>query len=233
MQAASAHGSLDESIQLLTEQLASHPGDHVALLERAKLYLEHGDPDLAMTDIGAAEVIAGKDEAAYVLGLYHLARNDYRAAIAAFSDYLYRYPSHVPSIHNRAIARRKLGLLDQSINDYRMLLEVSPKPSPDYYLELAAIEAIIEPHGLDTALTSLDRGIARLGLLVSLQNRAISYEIARGNYRGALRRHQTLQPWLGKTAQWRARIAQLTELIGAQNRREFTSAEPGVASAAD
>jgi len=92
-------------------------------------------------------------------------------------------------------------------------LSVSSKPSPDYYLELARLESTRVPCGLQLALKSLDRGIARLGPLVSLQSAAIDFEIERGDYRQALARHETLRPWLGKTSQWQYRHRQLAEKL--------------------
>jgi tetratricopeptide (TPR) repeat protein len=232
-QPASAHGSLDELIWMASAKLEKNPANHAVLLKRAKLHLKHGDMEPAMTDIKAAELLTVRAEAAYVTGLYHLANNDYPAAITAFSDYRHLYPSHVPSIYNRAIAHKKLGLISEAIADYQILLDVSQVPSPDYYLELAALEATVEPQGLELALQSLDRGITRLGPLVSLQQAAIAYEMARKDYRGALLRHETLKPWLGKTKHWRMLKEQLSAYVDAPTQVQFSSVDRGLPAEMD
>jgi tetratricopeptide (TPR) repeat protein len=214
---ALAHDTIDEKLRQTSSDLSQDPLDQAVWLERAWLYLKHGDLDLARADIETAEMLAGDHEAAYLTGLYHLAKNDYPAAIEGFSQYLRRYPYHIPSLHKRARAHGKLQLTKQAIDDYQALIDISQKPSPDYYLELAAIEATLEADGLERALKSLNRGIDRLGPLVSLQNVAIGYDIARADYRSALRRHQSIQPWVGNTARWIRIQTQLADKLQAQN----------------
>ncbi len=208
---AFAHSSLDELIEYSTGLVDSTPGNSRALLKRARLHLKQGNASHALKDIEAAERFADHIEVAYVLGLYFVAEDRQEEAIHAFSEYLTRFPVYTPAIHGRAKAYAKLGLIELSIRDYQYLLSVSKEHSPDYYLELARLEATLEPQGLQLALRSLDRGIENLGLLVSLQTQAIKFELLRKDYSAALARHETLEPWLGKTAQWQMRKKQLSD----------------------
>jgi tetratricopeptide (TPR) repeat protein len=228
---ALAHDTIDEQLRQASSELSSNPLDLAVRLERASLYLRHGDLDLAVADIEIAEMLGGHQDAAYVVGLYHLAKNDYPAAIQAFGEYLRRYPDHIPSLHKRAIAYGNLQLSKQAINDYQTLIGISKKPSPDYYLELAAIEATLKAGGLERALTSLNRGIDRLGPLVSLQNVAIGYDMARADYRGALQRHQSIQPWIGNTQRWITLEKQLTDKLTAQINADLSANEAMASSA--
>ena len=205
-----AHGSLDELLEHFSQLISGEPDDYKSLLDRAKIQLRQGNKEHAFNDIRAAAEISDETEVAYVLGLYHIAGNDQQAAVAAFSAYLARYPDHIPSIHNRARCHNALGLTAQSVSDYEHLLNTSKQHSPDYYLELARVQSSIETDGIDQALKSLDRGMKKLGILVSLQNEAIRFEINRGNYRQAMARHETLKPWLGKTSPWLLRQKQLS-----------------------
>lgn len=211
-----AHGSLDELLEHFSQLISGEPDDYKNLLDRAKIQLRRGNKELAFNDIRAAAEISDETEVAYVLGLYHIAGNNQQAAVAAFSTYLARYPEHIPSIHNRAKCHNALGLTAQSVSDYEHLLNTSKQHSPDYYLELARVQSSIETDGIDQALKSLDRGMEKLGILVSLQNEAIQLEINRENYRKAMARHETLKPWLGKTTPWLLRLKQLSEKLAAE-----------------
>lgn len=212
-----AHGSFDELLDHFSQKILRKPENHKSLLDRAKIYLKQGDTARAFNDIQAAAEISDTVEVAYVLGLYHVAENDNQAAVAAFSNYLGRYPDHIPAIHNRAKCHTALGLTARSVSDYEKLLNSSKQHSPDYYLELARVQSSIETGGIELALKSLDRGIKELGILVSLQGAAIQYETNRGNYRMAMARHQTLKPWLGKTSQWQLRQKQLLQNLTAES----------------
>jgi len=208
-----AHASLDELIEYSSNLIRRQPDNPQALLNRARIELKQGDHAGALSDIEAAERLSDRIEVSYLRGLYFVAREQPQQAIDAFGDYLARYPGHTPSIHGRAKVYEKLGQTEKAIYDYQYLLGVSSKPSPDYYLELARLESTLVPCGLQLALRSLDRGIARLGPLVSLQAAAIDFEIERGDYRQALARHETLRPWLGTTSQWQDRHRQLAEKL--------------------
>jgi len=208
-----AHGTHTDLIQKATFEIKRRPGDHAGWLDRAQLHIKQGDVTAGFNDIKVAETIAGEIEVAYVLGLYHVAIHHYAAAVKAFSQYLTRYPEHTASIYNRARAHKELGIVTAAISDYRYLLSVSNRPSPDYYLELARIESSVSPDGTILALKTLDRGIDKLGLLVSLQAVAIEYELSRKNYKKALARHESLKPWLGKTDKWLQRLKQLQQSL--------------------
>lgn len=208
---AFAHSSLDELIEYTTDLVDSAPGNSRALLNRARLHIKQGNASHALKDIEAAERLSDHVEVAYVLGLYFIAEDQHQEAINAFSQYLTRFPAFTPAIYGRAKAYAKLELIELSIRDYQYLLSVSKEHSPDYYLELARLESAVEPQGLHQALRSLDRGIASLGPLVSLQAEAIKIELLLKDYSSALARHETLEPWLGKTAQWQMRKKQLSD----------------------
>ncbi len=211
-----AHGSLDELLQHFSQKIFRQPENHASLLDRAEIYLKRGNKELAFNDIQAAAEISDTIEVAYVLGLYHVAANDCQAATTAFSNYLARYPGHIPAIHHRAKCHATLGLTARSVSDYEYLLNTSKQHSPDYYLELARVQSSAEFGGIERALNSLERGMQELGILVSLQTAAIQHEINRGNYQDALARHETLKPWLGKTSQWQLRRKQLSRNLMAQ-----------------
>jgi tetratricopeptide (TPR) repeat protein len=205
-----AHASLDELIEYASDLIKRNPTDPETILKRARLRLEQGNIELALSDIKAAEAYADPVETAYVLGLYFVAEAQHRQAIDAFGTYLSRYPGFTPAILARAKSHAALGHTDFSIRDYQYLLSVSKEPSPDYYLELARLESRLEPCGIHMALKSLDRGMDDLGLLVSLQVAAIDYELERKAFDLALARHETLRPWLGKTEQWKLRWQRLS-----------------------
>jgi tetratricopeptide (TPR) repeat protein len=210
---AFAHAPLADLIEYTTSLLASKPGDSRALLNRARLRLKQGDASNALNDIEAAERFSDQIDVAFVRGLYFVAESQYENAIREFSRYLARYPAYTPAIHARAKAYAKRNLVEPAIRDYQYLLSVSKVPSPDYYLELARLESTLQPHGLHQSLRTLDRGIERLGTLVSLQMEAIKVEILRKDYPAALARHESLEPWLGKTQQWKLRKQELSDKL--------------------
>ncbi len=210
---AVANASLDELIEYTTSLVGSEPGNPETLLKRARLHLKQGNTSLALKDIEAAERYSDHVEVAYILGLYFIAEDQQHKAVDAFSEYLARYPVYTPAIYARAKANAKLGFTELSIRDYQYLLSVSKLHSPDYYLEIARLEATLEPYGIYLALRSLDRGIESLGLLVSLQKEAIKFELLREDYSAALARHESLEPWLGKTQQWEIRKKELADKL--------------------
>ena len=81
------------------------------------------------------------------------------------------------------------------------------------------------PQSLDEALAGLDRGIERLGPLVSLEFHAIELELERKNFDGALARLDRVAPQYGRRETVLERRGEILTAAGRENEARQAFAE--------
>ena len=206
------HGAFDDRVAALSARIEQQPSaDHY--LERSSWYRGHGDHAAALADLEQAEQL---DPARAELGLHRgrlaLATGRPEEAVAPLEDLLARAPDHPEA--NLALARALAELerpRDAAVH-YTRAIEAAPVVIPSHYLERAdVLLAAAEPQA---ALEGLDVGLARLGPVVALANRAIEIELAQGRVDAALVRLDRLASRATRQETWLARRAEILEGSG-------------------
>ncbi|HEY0945992.1 MAG TPA: hypothetical protein VGD81_12025 [Opitutaceae bacterium] len=185
----------------------AHPGDEQALAEldalitdapaqielrllRAAHRTEHAEWAGAEADLRTAASLdpdAAPVELAW--GRLDFARKRFADACRHFDRALARTPDNAEALILRARARAALGAPEapHAYADYSAAVRLLAEPSPSLFLERAALP--IDP---PVALAGLDEGLARLGPVVSLLERALTLELALGRTDAALARLDAL-----------------------------------------
>jgi tetratricopeptide (TPR) repeat protein len=207
-----AHGDFHVRVAALSTRIEEQPtADHY--LERSRLYRGHGDLAAALADLERAERL---DPTRADLGLHRgrlaLAAGRPEEAGVPLERVLAETPDHPEA--NLALARAlaDLGRSREAATHYGHAIRAAPVPIPAHYLERAdALLAAGEP---GAALSGLDEGLARLGPVAALANRAIEIELAQGRVDAALVRLDRLASLASRQETWLARRAEILEAAG-------------------
>jgi len=96
--------------------------------------------------------------------------------------------------------------------DYEAAIRLLPEPQPEHFLELA--ELFVRAGRRDQAILRLDGGLQRLGVIVTLQSRAVELELERENFDEALRRLETIIARAKRQELWLEKKGQILRLAG-------------------
>lgn len=106
----------------------------------AMAYVETGEYENALTQIGFALELEPKNQSAYrSKGIIYIALNDYENAILSLEQALHLADGFVGTMEYdildyRAVAESKNGDYSKAVNTYTILLQVGYKPAEHYYL---------------------------------------------------------------------------------------------------
>jgi tetratricopeptide (TPR) repeat protein len=229
--AARAHPGMHETIELLTERIATTPNQQSLYLERGIAYSSDGKVELALADLRKAEQLGDPDLVAFDLGVLFFRTGQLSEARASLTRCLARFPQHALARDYRARAARDAGDARAALRDYEALFAIEGDVNPGHYLSAAGLLASLDGDGIPAALAMLDRGMAAVGVIPQLQQRAIAYERERGATDAALRRHDTLAEALAHSPAWRADRAELLLALGRADeaKRELDTAAGALA----
>ena len=198
-----AHQDLPALIARLTEQLRTNRNDLEVLLLRADLYRLHSNWPEACADYAAAIESSPRSAAALIgQAQLHADMGEQLAARRAFDAALVLAPTNCAALFGRAPVLARLGERQAAIADYSRGLALTRHPQPDHFLERAGLQAV--ELGPDAAIAGLDEGLARLGWLVTLQQRAMDLELKRQRPDLALIRLETILARAGRKESWLA-----------------------------
>ena len=185
------HGELELRIAAISRQIATNDTNASLFLERADLHRLHLDWPAASVDLDRARALA-PDLVTVGLARARLLRDSGRPTEAreAFDDYLRRAPIDGVALVERARMRAEANELKPALADYDRALSFVVDPLPEYYLERA--ELAVRLGDREVAIRGLDEGQKRLGVIVTLQSRAVELELERKDYDAALRRLETI-----------------------------------------
>ena len=128
-------------------------------------------------------------------------------AIAAFDRYIKAHPDIALTYEYRARAARESGNTNQAIMDLKQSIALQEHPHPGIYL--AAADLLHEQRETAQAITLLDEGLATLGIVPTLQRRAIELVLVQGNTADAIARLETLRIPLRENPAWKLQMAEL------------------------
>lgn len=179
-----AHPEIDDALARLSAQLAATPEDAALYLARGEIYAKHADWPLAEANyLRAAELSPRLPGLALSRGALALATGQFTEARAYLDRAHAAAPGDPTALILRARTLARLRLPSAALADYAAALHLIPSPSPELYLERAALFA-----SPADALRSLDEAIARLGPVLTLDLRALELEISLGLTDAALSR---------------------------------------------
>jgi tetratricopeptide (TPR) repeat protein len=224
---AFAHPGMHETIERLSERIRETPDEQALWIERGIAYSNDGQFELALTDFRKAETLGDPARVAFDLGVLFYRQGEFEKARESLSRTLTRFPEHALALDYRARAARDAGDARAALADFEALFALRDDVNPGHYLSAAELLVSLPDGGADAALALLDRGLAQRGVIPQLQQRAIALERERGDFGGALQRHDTLAEPLGRSPAWRVERA---ELLLALERREEAEQELAMAA---
>jgi len=192
---ALAHGSLHVQIQDLSATMRREGKSAPLLVKRGRLQMEHGNNKSATQDFLSALKLNPEERSAY----YYLAEQafnqnkfpDARRYAEKFLAMLKGEPGAIvrgQSLYGQILLAQ--GHYRAAETSFRIAVDQAAEPSPEHYLHLADAQSNAGATG--EALSSLDEGMQKLGMLPVLQNKAISLNIASKAWDDALKRLDAL-----------------------------------------
>jgi len=202
-----SHPGEDEQLARLGQYIAAQPDAQVLYIRRASLYSLGGHFEEAAADLTRAEALGPPAEAALERGLLHLRMGDAQLALSYFNRFLDAHPDAVYAYEYRAHAARAAGDKPRAVADLKRYIELQDNPHPGVYL--AAADLLHEMRDTEQAIVLLDQGLAKIGLVTTLQRRAIELVLAQGRTAEAIFRLETLRKPLRENPRWKLEMAEL------------------------
>lgn len=207
---ARGHPEIDDALARLAERLAAAPGDASLYLERGELYARHEDWASAEANyLRAAELSPRLPRLDLARGALALATGHPAEARAHLDRALVVTPRDPETRILRARALARLGLRPAALADYAVAFAHLPAPSPELFLERAALFSVPAD-----ALRSLDEAIALLGPVISLHRRALEIELSLGRTDAALARLDVLAAATERPELWLKRRGDVLAAAG-------------------
>jgi Flp pilus assembly protein TadD len=210
---AFAHGSHDEMVGEIMEELATHPDDPQLYLLLADANCSHGDWEIALQNLQRVEELApGKLHTDLIRGRALLTGGQVQVAKEALDRYLAVEPHSVSALSNRARANQILENTVASLADYKHAVQLSANSDPKLIVEYAG--ALVVAGRRDDAIRALSAGIEQLGPVPSLVLAVMNLEMAAGRFDDALQRIDAMQRSAPQPEQWMAKRAALLDQAG-------------------
>ena len=209
--ASHAHPEIEAGLTRLNAALAADPRNADLLLERGELYARHEEWIQAEANyLAAAEIAPRHAGIARARGSLAVAQNRPADALKLFNEAKALDPADSSVRILRARALRKLGRNDEAGKEYDHVLSRLRSPSPDLYLERAALLAPAE------ALQVIDGAVDRLGPVPALELRALALEESLGRLDAALARLDRLTAAAERKETWLRRRGDVLRRAGRQ-----------------
>ncbi len=210
-----AHGEPYEQIERISREIERDPNDAELYLARGGLHRITGHLEAALADYDRVTALDPDHPAIdFYRGQLLLEAGEYQKTRDILDRFLAEQPTNVKGLMVRARSLRQLGQPLLAARDYSSAMTQMAQLTPVLYLERADALAAAGKEHLDAAIDSLDEGIARLGLLMLLQSRAIDLEIQAQRYSAALSRIAQILSGEPRKERWLARRGEVLEQAG-------------------
>ena len=211
-----AHPGQHEQLARINRAIGQQPEQQALYLQRGMIYSSGGQFAEAREDYARAEQLGPPVLVAYELGVLYYRMGDFARATNYLDQYLAQFPSSAPAYEYRARAAREAGDYDAAMADLEMYFQLHSSPHPGNYIWAAKM--LGEMDKTEKALTLLDQGLDKLGLIPQLQRQAIELELQRGQPAVAITRLETLRVPLKESPGWKLEMVAL--LMRAGHRQE-------------
>ena len=212
--AARAHGDRDARLAAVSRKIAAAPRDAALYLARGELRRVRREWTQALSDYGRAAALDPRMTAVDLCratlwldaGLPGRAR-------PLLERFLRTAPHHAAARLALARAHAETGRAGDAARELSRAIADDRDPRPELYLAHAALlEA--GSGGREEALGALDRGVARLGSIVTLELAAVALELDLGRTDGALARIARIEAQSDRKEPWTLRRGEILERAG-------------------
>lgn len=208
-----AHGDLDARIRELRAALLEHPHDAKLHFDLATALCEHEEWLAALEAAACADELApGAQPTDLPRGraLAGLGRN--AEAQVVLDRVMAAHPELADLRLDRARILAKLGNVEASLADYRVLLRDVARPNPEMIVEVANALAT---HGQPAeALAALETGTSRIGAFPVIELKALELSLVLERFDGALRHIEVLRRLSPRPESWMAERAEVLTRAG-------------------
>lgn len=212
----SAHEDNSVLIRQLTEKIEASPRDAGLYLRRAEMQRLNRHWHAAESDYKKAAELDPKlalVELAYGTMWNDAARPD--KALPLLDSYVRREPEKPDGYAERARAKRLLKRWNDAAADYEAAVGKSSPPDPELFAEWA--DNLCDAGDVAGGVAVLDRGLARLGPVSSLEIKALNLEQTNGMLEAALMR---LDPMLDRPGRKDSLLLRKAEILIAAGRED-------------
>lgn len=209
-----AHPGTEATLDYLSARIAGQPDSQLLYHQRGVAYLHDGQYQNALRDLQRAATLGDPAAVGFHLGVVYRHLMEPEAARASLDAYLEYAPGHPGALLQRAELLVERGDPASALEDYRALLAAAESAGPATYLAAADLMAGSPEHGVDAAIRLLDRGMARLGPVPLLQQRAVALESGLGRYDRAIKRLEAMAPEASDNPHWRVEMGRLLLTAG-------------------
>ena len=197
--ALTAHPDPSHTLEQLEEHLTETPDNQELLRQKADLFLSTHHPELARPVVDRLLALDSKQPENLLLDARVCRSKKDTATRAKAANLVKSHPKFAQGWLFLSQVEDEKGHRKEAIAALRQALDLSVKPSPADVLTCAAW---LEKRGDKTeAIAVLDQGLAKIGVLTGLHQKAIELEVPLGHYDSALRRVDAL------TARYRPSVA--------------------------
>lgn len=222
------HGAHDELVGECLEKLEKSPNDPTIRHQLAMAYVHHGDWELALIELdklddSATDIRLTRAQALMLGGRHEQAR-------VLLDAILEKSPENSQALLERARVFASLKEPAESLADYRLAMNLTASPDPEFCLEMA--EILTSENQINEALTVIQKGLTAGGEVPTLLQRAMEMEISAGNYDAALAHMAVLERQAPRPEAWMARRAELLAKAGRTDaaRAAWTSLKQHIAA---
>jgi tetratricopeptide (TPR) repeat protein len=155
---AIAHPGIHEQIDVLNERLKKQP-TYQLYAQRAHLYFEGGQTDLALKDLDLASKLGPKEPLLFEYGNANAAQGDYKRALQYFDQFIQFNNTFPEAYQARAHTLKQLGRDEDAIRDLKHSFGMRQAAPPGLYIEAANVIVSGKNKDFQAAIDLLDEGI--------------------------------------------------------------------------
>jgi len=213
-----AHEQAAVKVFMYTQDLKRDPANVDLRLSRGRALAELSRTDEAAADFKRVlELDPSLDIALFEMGTLLDGAERYAEALEWFERYAHAKPDSAGAHLWRGRTLAKLARDADAISAYARSIELSSQPSPEAFSELADIHARDGENGRLRAIETLDDGIKRVGFIITLELRALDFELAGNDTSSALIR---LDRIIAKSPRKETYLARKAEILRTAGRSE-------------
>jgi predicted Zn-dependent protease len=211
---AHAHGDDQLLIEALTEELAKAPEADL-FIRRGELFRHHEEWAKAEADFAAAAKLEPK---LAIVDFFRTRLWLEAGAPLKAQPLIERYVAAVPDEAEGWLLRgdvlAAIGQHEAGAASYAEGIGRAAMPRPEHFLRRAKFLAAMPNPDRVRIIAALDEGIARVGPVISLMDYAITLELERNNYEGALARIATAMKHAPRREAWHVRRGDILVKLG-------------------
>ncbi|MES2439171.1 MAG: tetratricopeptide repeat protein [Verrucomicrobiota bacterium] len=211
-----AHPDPRHTLEHLEEHLKETPDNPQLLAKKVELLMDTEHLDLARPVCDKLLAVApGKREFLLLDAQVTLEERNTASALSKARAVAEANPDFAAGWRLLSRVEEESGNREAAIAAILHSLSVNPKPTPSDVLTCAAwLRERGKPGDVELAVTQIDQGLAKLGVLSGLHYQAIELELPLGHYESALRRIDALTARFRPSADLSLRRADILEKAG-------------------